>query len=116
LAAQVYAVIEADIESTIWFSLLTEWRIRGRRGLTLPFLVCPVLRGQGKPLGSKSDICRLLNEIACQDNDQRIIVFGWCADLRIPLLHMEFAEQRMYLDLFEPAYEFFVVEKSLATY
>jgi hypothetical protein len=75
-----------------------------------------VLRGQGKPSGTKSDIWWLLNEIGSQDNDQRVVVFGWCADFRIPLLHIEFAEQRVYLDLFEPADEFFVVEKSLATY
>jgi hypothetical protein len=113
---QEWVVSAIDIEETVWFRLLNEWRRRGRRGLTLPFLVGAVLREQGSPTGTKSDIWALLNEIESQDDDQRIVLFGWCADLRTPLLHMEFAEHRMYLDLFEPADEFFVVEKSLGTY
>jgi len=96
--------------------LLNEWRRRGRKGLTLPFLVGAVLRERGSPAGTKSDIWALLNEIASQDDDQRMVLFGWCADLRTPLLHMEFAETRMFQDLFEPADEFFVVEKTLATH
>lgn len=108
-------MISVDIEETVWFKLLNEWRRRGRRGLTLPFLVGAVLREQGRSTGNKSDILALLNEIESQEDDQRIVLFGWCADLRTPLLHMEHAEHRMYLDLFEPADEFFVVEKSLGT-
>jgi hypothetical protein len=109
-------VTAVDIEEAVWFKLLNEWRRRGRRGLTLPFLVGAVLREQGRSTGNKSDIWALLNEIESQDDDQRIVLFGWCADLRTPLLHMEYAEHRMYLDLFETADEFFVVEKSLGTY
>ena len=104
-----------DIEEAVWFRLLNEWRRRGRRGLTLPFLVGAVLREQGSSIGIKSDIWASLNEIESQDDDQRIVLFGWCADHRTPFLHMEYAEHRMYLDLFEPADEFFVVEKSLGT-
>lgn len=105
-----------DIEEKVWFRLLKEWRRRGRRGLTLPFLVGAVLREQGATSGNKSDIWALLNDIENQDDDKRTVMFGWCADLKTPLLHMEFAEQRMYLNLFEPADEFFVIEKSLGTH
>lgn len=105
-----------DIEERVWFRLLNEWRRRGRRGLTLPFLVGAVLREQGKSAGTRSDIWALLNEIGSIDNDQRVVLFGWCADLKTPLLHMEFAEHRMYLHLFEPTDEFFVVEKSLGAH
>jgi len=108
--------MEEDIEETIWYRLLNEWRRRKRRVLTFPFLVGAVLREQGKPAGTKSDIWELLNEIGRQDDDQRVVLFGWCADLKTPLLHMELAEHRMYLDLFEPVDEFFLVEKSLGKY
>jgi len=57
-----------------------------------------------------------LNDIENQEEDQRAVLFGWCADLKTPLLHMEFAEHRMYLQLLEPADEFFVVEKSLGAH
>lgn len=105
-----------NIEERVWFRLLNEWRRRGRRGLTLLFLVAAVLREQGDPAGTKSDIWALLNEIESQDDDQRAVLFGWCADLKTPLLHMEFAEHRMYMHLFELADEFFVIEKSLGTH
>ncbi len=106
----------ADIEEKVWFRLLIEWRRRGRRGLTLPFLFGAVLREQGSPTGTKSDILALLDDIKSQDDDQRIVLFGWCADLQTPILHLEFAEHRMFLNLFEPVDEFFAIEKSLGTY
>jgi hypothetical protein len=106
----------ADIEDRVWFRLLTEWRNRGRRGLTLPFLTGAVLRQQGKAAGTRSDIWALLNEIGSQDDDQWIILFGWCADLQSPLLHKEYAEHRMSTDLYEPADGFLVIEKSLCRY
>ena len=64
------------IEEMAWFRLLNEWRRRGRRGLTLPFIVGAVLREQDKLSGSRSDIWAVLNEIGSQDDDQRIILFG----------------------------------------
>lgn len=108
--------MEGDIEAKAWFRLLSEWRRRGRRGLTLPFLVGSVLREQGKDQGARSDIWSLLDDISGQDDDQRIVVFGWCADSRMPLLHLEYAEHRLYLDLFEPSDGFFVIEKTLRSY
>ncbi len=82
----------------------------------MPFLVGAVLREQGKSVGSRSDILQLLDEIDSQEDDQKIIMFGWCADLKMPILHMEFAEHAFYSELFEPTDEFFVVEKSLGRY
>jgi hypothetical protein len=63
-----------------------------------------------------SDILHLLNEIDSHEDDQKIIMLGWCADLKMPILHMEFAEHAFNSDLFEPTDEFFVVEKCLSRY
>ncbi|MEW8440768.1 MAG: hypothetical protein AB2689_21680 [Candidatus Thiodiazotropha taylori] len=82
----------------------------------MPFLVGAVLREQGKSVGSRSDILQLLDEIDSQEDDQKIVMFGWCADLKIPILHMEFAEHALNSDLFESIDEFFVVEISLGRY
>ncbi|MEW8203285.1 MAG: hypothetical protein AB2697_08620 [Candidatus Thiodiazotropha endolucinida] len=106
----------SDIDKPIWFRLLNEWRQRRRRGLTLPFLIGAVLREQGKSVGSRSDILQLLDEIDSQEDDQKVIMLGWCADLKMPILHMEFAEHTLNSDLFEPTDKFFVVEKSLGKY
>lgn len=103
-------------DKPIWFRLLNQWRRRTHRGLTLPFLVGAVLREQGKSVGSRSDIIRLLNDFDSHEDDQKIIMFGWCADLKMPILHMEFAEHTLNTDVFEPKDEFFVVEKSLVRY
>lgn len=106
----------ADIEKLVWFRLLNEWRQRSRRGLTLPFLVGAVLREEGKLSGTRLDIGRFLNEIKSHEDDHKIVMFGWCADLGVPILHLEYAEHALHTYLFEPTDEFFVIEKSLGRY
>jgi hypothetical protein len=68
-----------------WLRLLQAWRGRGKRGLTLPFLVGAVALRAGRSQASRADAKTLLRDIGSAILPGWAVEVGWCDDLKFPI-------------------------------
>ncbi|HTV54879.1 MAG TPA: hypothetical protein VMI06_08170 [Terriglobia bacterium] len=73
-------------ETPDWLRLLQAWQGRGKRGLTLPFLVGAIALQRGELEASRVETEELLKDIQSKKLPGRAVEVGWCWDLKAPIL------------------------------